>query len=436
MNGEWIMDQDSPKRTPPLDIRNSKGIQIGDGAVQYNRFILKVGRAVAATIALLSVAISIYTVVQIRSNVPHSNLKLVAFSVDQPSELDGEAFQSGAEGDRVPFAVDATAIDITLRNDGTAPAVIIQLVIRVEYAKQLEDCSESGGGVYVSAEYSVPIPHQVPPSPFTVTQDVRFEVKPGTLDRFTISLGPDTQYTSNWVPWIYVADVNLVQDASKPLIHAGSAAIVAQSGDGIENLEHSNPDNPSCIERNGEKVIGASPFQAVRSDELSQLKAKFDGILMPNDPPSREVCTSGASLGQESGTIDACFTYSRLRLSATFRLPATPTVDLTQIVVRIAVTDDTTKHYLLVALYSQLYRGLGWSVSCLEGNGDGRPGSACVNSDESSTSLNVTVPVSPHFDHKSIDVVVQLREAAPGTTGRTLLQAPGTGHLEVPRGVA
>jgi hypothetical protein len=124
-------------------------------------------------------------------------------------------------GDVTPSPDTATgsAIDITLRNNGDAPALIVNAVFSFTRPTQLYSCPGGAGALVSSAEYDVKVPTDGPvfaKNSFALHRDMRFIVNANSIDRFRISVGPD-QYSSVEWPWIYEFDLSLVEDNGQKL---------------------------------------------------------------------------------------------------------------------------------------------------------------------------------------------------------------------------
>lgn len=206
-----------------------------------------------------------------------AELRTVSLAVQRPSTVDAD-FIGGLES---KGKVDTTVVDVTIKNVGDIVIVILGAHFRVWYAKQMENCPQSGGPVTVAAHYSVKIPEQPPEPPFTISRDIRFEVKPGATERLAFSIGPERNNYSSWVPWLYGIDISLQHDESRDRFHLGSVALVAESGRGLENLLNSQPDF-TCLARNRELLTGLIKRPAVRSEEVEELHKRYFKLRTPD----------------------------------------------------------------------------------------------------------------------------------------------------------
>jgi hypothetical protein len=118
-----------------------------------------------------------------------------------------------------PYKDTVSAIDITLRNSGKAPALIVNAVFSFTQAIELNSCPPQGGALVTSANYDVKVPIAKPVSannPFVLHRDMRFTVKANSIDRFRISVGPEQYADTDW-PWIYEFNLTLVEDNGQKL---------------------------------------------------------------------------------------------------------------------------------------------------------------------------------------------------------------------------
>jgi hypothetical protein len=102
------------------------------------------------------------------------------------------------------------AIDLTVRNAGSVSGLVSEVRLHVEYAEALSGCW-GAGGLFYSATY----PIQMPPdrtTPYTLTEQIRFEVEGGRHDRFAVVLGPQGAMNEGAGPWLYVLRVDLVDE--------------------------------------------------------------------------------------------------------------------------------------------------------------------------------------------------------------------------------
>jgi hypothetical protein len=187
-------------------------------------------------------------------------------------------------GDVTPSPDTATgsAIDITLRNSGNAPALIVNAVFSFTRAIQLYSCPGGAGGLVSSAEYDVKVPTDGPAAadkPFVLHRDMRFVVNANSIDRFRISVGPD-QYSSgaDW-PWIYEFDLSLVEDNSQKLnlgpmtiLGFSQPAKVPLSWDPVGYFTESQlaaaPQLVSCVSHDASELSHAVADPGLHSPEL------------------------------------------------------------------------------------------------------------------------------------------------------------------------
>jgi hypothetical protein len=111
-----------------------------------------------------------------------------------------------------------SAIDITLRNRGAAPALIVGATLSFTRSVELANCTGAGPGL-VTAQYDIKVPagKEVTASdPLVLRRDMRFVIKPNSIDRFRISVGPGKYAAADW-PWVYEFDLSLTQDNGQKL---------------------------------------------------------------------------------------------------------------------------------------------------------------------------------------------------------------------------
>jgi hypothetical protein len=113
--------------------------------------------------------------------------------------------------------ISGSVIDITLRNLGSAPALITRADLSFRKVDKLDDCT-GGGPLEISAFYDVRVPVDQADTrhPFVLHRDMRFVVDPNAVDRFAVSVGAKVVSEAAW-PWIYYIDVSLQQDSGAAL---------------------------------------------------------------------------------------------------------------------------------------------------------------------------------------------------------------------------
>jgi hypothetical protein len=112
-----------------------------------------------------------------------------------------------------------SAIDITLRNTGDAPALIVKAVFSFTRTTELDSCAGGAGAGVSTAQYDVKVLAAKPVTvshPFTLYRDMRFVINANSIDRFRISVGPDRYSSVSW-PWIYEFNLSLVEDDGQRL---------------------------------------------------------------------------------------------------------------------------------------------------------------------------------------------------------------------------
>ncbi|MGY6658592.1 hypothetical protein ACXIZN_41185 [Amycolatopsis sp. TRM77291] len=299
MTGKDWQQEDQRSHATEVAVTDSVGVQVGShNLLQVFTDPRKRKWLIAITVVVVLTLAGVF--VLLYRTVPRPDLEVSDFSIQPPSKVAAKQhavyyIDSRTEEEvRGNDPIDATAIDVTLKNNGTVPAVLLGSDVTVLFAEQLDDCNERGGDVKVAAEYSVKLPEDMPARPFPIPRDIRFEVRGGTTDRFTLSIGPQEQTGSSTAPWLIVAEVNLRQDDGTTA-RAGTAALVTFPGQGLENLEVAPLANRDCIRKNGDKVAKALSLQAeAQADELKELGRRYDILQRNVGSPARPTCATGA----------------------------------------------------------------------------------------------------------------------------------------------
>jgi hypothetical protein len=146
------------------------------------------------------------------------DLKVDEVEIAQADNIDASGKMPGDLTPR-PYKDTVSAIDVTLRNNGNAPALIVNAVFSFTQAIELNSCPPQGGALVTSADYDVKVPMHKPVSvnnPLVLHRDMRFTVNANSIDRFRISVGPEQYADTDW-PWIYEFNLSLVEDNGKKL---------------------------------------------------------------------------------------------------------------------------------------------------------------------------------------------------------------------------
>ncbi|MCO1575496.1 hypothetical protein M8C13_06960 [Crossiella sp. SN42] len=274
-------------------VSNSTGVQVGDDNLQVF-FADPRKRKWFVIIAVCTVLVLVGVIVLINRTIARPDLELSAFAVQKPSKVAADSVNV-ATGEVTPGKeVDATAIDVTLKNNGTAPALLTAVIVKVKHADTLQDCRMMGGEARISAAYTIRLPEpvsgeDVPSVPFEMRKDIRFEVRGGTVDRFALTIGPSLQAASNSTPWLIVGDVELVRDDGK-VLPVGTAAVVTEAGEGLTNLSTAPVEEMECIAENARKIDEVFEIPAVRTGELDELRSRYSKLSKASKAGSREAC--------------------------------------------------------------------------------------------------------------------------------------------------
>ncbi|WP_460698983.1 hypothetical protein [Nocardia thraciensis] len=366
---------------------------------------------------------------------PHPALELAALAVAQPDEIDGEV--TGLPGDPPqPFKIGATNADITLKNNGSAPALITAAKVQVLLAEQLEDCAKAGAGPSViSAHYTAKLPMPMPSRPFAVKRDMRFEVKGGSVDRLSFSVGPEQQNISSSKPYLIVAQVALIHDGSASL-DIGNVAVVTNT-DAIRR-QAAEPLDMQCVERNSRLLDSVYEIQAVRSAEIDHLRDRYREILTPETTPAQQRCQSWP----ESSQIPRlCATYRQRELSVSVHLTELPVVDKTMIVVRVDTGHPDSKYKLVVALQtgSGSTPGPRWLCSGLiPSRGTEDIWSPCSQWTELDLKTDGVIALKtelePYFTHRALTLTADLKQQTGRGSNILVASTPEDRGLTVERG--
>jgi hypothetical protein len=193
-----------------------------------------------------------------------------------------------------------SAIDITLRNRGNAPALIVDAVFSFTRATELDSCTGGAGAGVSTAQYDVKVPTVTPVTvshPFTLRRDMRFVINANSIDRFRITVGPDKYSSVSW-PWIYEFSLSLVEDNGQSL-DLGPMSILGFSASGAattswDPLRSLTPVSLvvnrwlPCVNHVAAEVALAMARPSLHSPELQTFYHEAER-LTANPPPCRQI---------------------------------------------------------------------------------------------------------------------------------------------------
>ncbi|MFF5081531.1 hypothetical protein ACFY36_31165 [Actinoplanes sp. NPDC000266] len=311
--------------TGPVHVNHGFGVQVNAAGVNTQTNYLSSVKKAPGPAALAAPMIVILAIVAVllyvRPWAATPEFQLVSYGVGTPGAISGT---ETVEPDIVrPAKVPVTPVDITVKNSGGAPAVVIAAVVEVRFAETLSACLGIGGPVKVAADYQIPLPADRP-APFAVRQEIEpFEVEPHDVERFTLTIGPDVDHPASGGAALYVADISLEVDSLDDPVAVGPAAWVTQSGDGYANVDRmlGGGHDEECLRENSRTVARFGGIEAKRSEEAAALIRRWgnltgaDGkVLTPACRPSDDVpdIISESSPVRISGY---CVVYTRKMLA-------------------------------------------------------------------------------------------------------------------------
>ncbi len=221
------------------------------------------------------------------------DLKVDEVEIVQADKIDASGKMPG---DLNPGAYKDTgsAIDITLRNSGNAPALIVNAVFSFMQATELNSCPPQGGALVTSADYDVKVPIAKPVSannPLVLHRDIRFTVNANSIDRFRISVGPEQYASTDW-PWIYEFNLSLVEDNSQkldlgPMSILGFSQSTGLGWDPLHGVTRTQLDSLQvlpCVARDATELSHAMARPGLHSPELQMMYQQAEQLT--KDAPS------------------------------------------------------------------------------------------------------------------------------------------------------
>ena len=209
-----------------------------------------------------------------------AELEVPILTVGMPEEIKGTVTYPDNTGQSIDLT--ASPVDITLKNNGDKPSLITEANAEVLFFSQLQDCRagvDSGAGQgYLSAAYSIKLPTAENTSAVELgrsSTSMRFEVKPGTVDRMQLTLGPKRQAYQATYPLVIAARITLIHDESETL-DVGTVAVATTGEDVQTQIE--DADKPDCAAANLEILDKLYEIQSYRAPDLDRMRKRFQQL--------------------------------------------------------------------------------------------------------------------------------------------------------------
>lgn len=239
--------------------------------------------ATVGTVA--GVAALVVTYLQVSHGPGPAEIEVANVSFGSPAPIEarsGPSYIDAAEWDQTTEP--ATPIDITLKNNGGAPAHIVRIETKVLDAKTI-DCSRQGGGSVVSAFYGVKIqynPWQMKLSADTVSSPVDYTVKAGSVDRMVITVGPEE--SGNGKPVVFAVQLRLIPEQGEPITLEPFALsqpdLVESQIHAASFLDYKNTD-PRCVRETADELNNVFNATKMQSPDVVRLRDTFQHLVTP-----------------------------------------------------------------------------------------------------------------------------------------------------------
>jgi hypothetical protein len=229
-----------------------------------------------AIIGIVGIVVSIIQLMDSGSPYTPAELEVAIVAMGSPEEIDGTITYPG--NDTSSTTLTAAPVDITLKNNGTQPSLITEVQAEVVFAAQLHDCALSGAGPgLVSAFYSIKLPTAETGKVElgTQTTSMRFEVKPGSVDRMSLTIGPEQQSWATSYPRVMAVHLTLIHDGSQKL-NVGTVALATTGKDVQTQIERAH--DSSCAAEDLEVLDKLYEIQAYRAPDLDRLRKKYQQL--------------------------------------------------------------------------------------------------------------------------------------------------------------
>lgn len=214
-------------------------------------------------------------------------LEVAALGLGSPEQIDGISGSSIPDDPQNPDNFDVSPVDITLKNNGGAQSVITKVTAEVLYSAYLQDCTDSGAGpAKITANYAIRFPlgskgqyGDLIRGPLSTA--LNFVVKPGSVDRMQVTVGPDDQGGNPGLT-VLAVKISLVHDGSQ-VLEVGTVALgaleerIEEQINGVRVTGGFNEiRDPECAKENLIKIDEMYAVAPVRSASLDRLRQKYE----------------------------------------------------------------------------------------------------------------------------------------------------------------
>lgn len=271
-------------------------------------------------------------------NTAAADLRVVARSLQRGATVDATVTKHGDPATK--GRIGTVALDVTVENRGDYPAFISAAALTFHHQTQLIDCAESGDSVKVSGTYSVAVPTSARPVPFALTEPLQFQVRPRSVDRLLITVGPEVM-PGGEPAWLYNFDAALRYADGRKVLPVGTVSAVAPpvpADDPGGLLTRRKAPGDLCPERNRDLVAKVAAMPGEHTAELDALAGALRSFAPADAQPARRTCTPApqpAASGPAPVGVAACFHYTPARLEGEISFPPGLSAAFTQTAVDI-----------------------------------------------------------------------------------------------------
>ena len=198
--------------------------------------------------------------------------------VEAPVDVSVASESEAASGQSDSSTVDSAAVELTVQNTGGQPALITEVEVKVNHLWRLPGCE--GGPLVSTANYDVRLSPDAyeRATPFSVRaprQD--FKVPPNDIQRFTVSIGPETTGESPWAP-ISAVEI-ILHERTSGAISAGSVVLMsAWATDSVPSYLAGGgaaQQHAECVQDHVNSLFQAASYEGKKSPAIDELK---DGL--------------------------------------------------------------------------------------------------------------------------------------------------------------
>ncbi|MCP2245749.1 hypothetical protein [Lentzea aerocolonigenes] len=209
------------------------------------------------------------------------------------TKTDVPVTEHGPMGDAPGSSIIASAVAITLKNEGEQPALIKRVRLSVDQVWAPRGCDGAGSTTYTIAyDFVLPGDIESRPLPYVLEKDYQFQVAGQEIDGMLIPIGQELFGEAGW-PLVVAGTLELIQDDGKSLKTEPFVLMDGHRNDDIVSLSNNTRGDDSyedprkvCVEKNLGMLRSALERPGPKSSSITDLleRIKPRQVIPSRDP--------------------------------------------------------------------------------------------------------------------------------------------------------